>query len=140
VRHGSGIGHGTLATTLLGFACLAAGDSARANALFDESLAFLEAMVSQGADTPRWPYEIALILAARGDPERGITQLESAYDLGFRWMWMLQLEPMLDPLRGDPRFLRLTERVRDDVDVMRSQLEANDSISSVRDNVPRIRL
>jgi hypothetical protein len=116
VRHGAGIGHGTLATTLLGFASLAAGDSARANALFGESLAFLQAMLADGAHTPRWPYEIALSHAARGDTERAIMQLESAYDLGFRWTWMLQFEPMLATLRGDPRFQRLMERVRADVE------------------------
>jgi len=123
VRHGVGAGYGTLATTLLGFAYLQAGDSARADALFEESLSFLNDMVSRGADTPRWPYEIGLINMARGDTTSAIVDLESAYERGFRWTWMLELEPMLDPLRSHPRFQQLVERVRVDVAAMRRMVE-----------------
>ena len=125
VRHGVGAGYGTLATTLLGFTYLRAGDSARANALFEESLSFLKDLVSRGADTPRWPYEIGLIKMARGDTTAAIAELESAYERGFRWTWMLEMEPMLDPLRMHPRFQRLVERVRVDVSAMRQTVERN---------------
>jgi DNA-binding SARP family transcriptional activator/TolB-like protein/Tfp pilus assembly protein PilF len=125
VRHGVGAGYGTLATTLLGFAYWQVGDSARANVLFEESLSFLNDMVSRGADTPRWPYEIGLIKMARGDTTGAIAELESAYERGFRWTWMLELEPMLDPLRMHPRFQRLVERVRVDVSAMRRTVDRN---------------
>lgn len=123
IRHGAGAGLGTLTTTLLGFAYLQTGDSAWADRLFEESLSFLDDMVSQGADTPRWPYETGLIRMARGDTTGAIAALDSAYERGFRWTWMLDLEPMLDPLRSHPHFQQLVERMSADVSAMRRTLE-----------------
>jgi hypothetical protein len=40
---------------------------------------------------------------------------------------MLELESMLDPLRGDPRFQRIIDRVRGDVEAMRRTFETNES-------------
>lgn len=111
-----------LATTMLGFAQLQAGDTARSESLFDQSLAFLEGMVARGTDTPRWPYEIALIHAARGDTEGALNWLHTAYDRGFRWAWMLEREPMLNPLRQDPRFRGLVARVQAAVEEMRREV------------------
>ena len=113
---------GLLATTLLGFAELRTGDPDRSPVLIDQSLAFLDSMVAAGTDTPRWPYEIALIHAARGDPEAAMRWLQTAYDLGFRWGWMLELEPMLDPLRDDERFRGIVARIRADVEAMRARM------------------
>lgn len=119
VRQGAGAGLGTFATTLLGFAHLQAGDTIRANEMFAASVSFLESMISLGADTPRWPYEIGLIAAARGDSEAAIAQLQTAYRLGFRWTWLLEFEPMLDGVRNDPQFRRLLDRIREEVHAMR---------------------
>ena len=69
--------------------------------------------------------KIGLIKMARGDTTGAIAELESAYERGFRWTWMLELEPMLDPLRTHPRFQRLVERVRVDVSAMRRTVERN---------------
>ncbi len=122
--------HSLLATTLLGFAELRSGDAARAGRLFDRSLQFLESMVASGTDTPRWPYEIALIRAARGDLEGAMGGLETAYDRGFRWAWMLEFEPMLDPLRDDLRFRSLLARVRADVEAMARELDREEGRGS----------
>ncbi len=111
--------HSILATTMLGFAELTVGDTARAEAHFDESVAFLEARLESGADSPRWPYELALIDAARGDMASAFHLLEQAYALGFRWPWMLEAEPMLSGARDDPRFRALVARTRADVEAMR---------------------
>ncbi len=114
--------NGLLVSTMLGFARLQASDTAGAASLFDQSLAFLEGMVGRGAETPRWPHEIALIRAASGDVEGALSWLQTAYDRGFRWAWMLELDPMLDPLREDPRFLGLVVRMRAEVQAMRHQV------------------
>jgi adenylate cyclase len=114
--------NGLLVSTMLGFAYLQAQETAEALSLLEQSLAFLEGMVARGADTPRWPHEIALIHAARGDREAALAWLETAYDRGFRWTWMLEREPMLDALRDDPRFQGVLARMRAEVDAMRRQL------------------
>jgi DNA-binding SARP family transcriptional activator/TolB-like protein/tetratricopeptide (TPR) repeat protein len=109
---GAAAGYGTLATTMLGLALLRSGNHERADALFSESLAFLEPLIADGADSPRWPYEVALIHAAQGDSAAALDWLDVAFDRGFRWAWMLELEPALDAHRSDPRFRRLIGRVR----------------------------
>lgn len=121
-KHPAREADGLLASTLLGFAESRAGDREGSEALFEQSLAFLESMVAAGTDTPRWPYEIGLINAARGDLDQALDWLETAYDLGFRWGWMLDLEPMLDPLREWPRFQSVRARVEAEVDAMRNRL------------------
>jgi DNA-binding SARP family transcriptional activator/TolB-like protein/Tfp pilus assembly protein PilF len=107
--------HTLLATTVLGYAHLRAGDPA-ADSLFDQSLVFLNQMIARGADSPRWPYEIALIHAARGESEEALSWLATAYERGFRWAWMLDREPMLDPVRHDVRFQGLAAQARAEVE------------------------
>ena len=107
--------HTLLATTVLGYAHLRAGDPA-ADSLFGQSLIFLNQMIARGADSPRWPYEIALIHAARGDSEGALSWLATAYDRGFRWAWMLDREPMLDAVRHDVRFQGLAAQARAEVE------------------------
>jgi len=113
----------TLATTMLGFAELVAGDTARADSLFEKSVAFLEARRTSGADSPRWTYELAMIDAARGDTAAALDELDQAYALGFRWVWMLEADPMLDGVRGRPRFEALVARTRADVEAMRRRVD-----------------
>lgn len=111
-----------LATTLLGFAERVDGDTAGSEAHFDQSARFLRARLASGADSPRWPYELALIDAVRGDTAAALEELDQAYALGFRWVWMLEAEPMLDGVRHAPRFEELVARTRADVASMRQRL------------------
>jgi len=113
----------TLATTMLGFAELVTGDTARADALFAKSTAFLDARLASGADSPRWTYELASIDAARGHSAAALDELERAYALGFRWLWMLEADPMLGGIRGQPRFEALVARTRADVEAMRRRVD-----------------
>lgn len=114
--------HSHLATTLLGFARLRSGDPEGAERLFERSLGFLESWVAAGADTPRWPYEIAAILAARGEVAAALDQLETACELGFRWPWMLERDPVFDALREEPRFGALLTWIGSEVETMRLAL------------------
>jgi serine/threonine-protein kinase len=111
-----------LVTTMLGYAELSQGDTVRAEDLFGQSVSFLEARIASGTDSPRWPYELALIEAARGNKASALDGLEQAYALGFRWLRMLEAEPMLDDVRDDPRFADLVARTRADVEAMRQRL------------------
>ncbi|HYL21414.1 MAG TPA: protein kinase [Gemmatimonadales bacterium] len=57
------------------------------------------------------PMVYAIVYAGLGDKEQAFTWLERAFDDRTWSLYMLRVEPMLDPLRGDPRFARLIQRV-----------------------------
>jgi tetratricopeptide (TPR) repeat protein len=58
------------------------------------------------------PYDVAIIYVGLGDTENAIEQLEKAYDDRAGWMIYLNVEPMLDPIRSDPRFTALLHRMK----------------------------
>lgn len=57
------------------------------------------------------PYRVACIHAALGDHEEAFRYLEKAYEHRSHLLVNLQVDPGLDPLRSDPRFAALVERV-----------------------------
>jgi hypothetical protein len=56
-------------------------------------------------------YSVAAIYAALGRSDEALTWLERAYDEHDSWMDYLGLDPRLDPLRSDPRFVTLLRRI-----------------------------
>ena len=56
-------------------------------------------------------YEIALAEAGLGNREEAFAQLERAYTTRANHLVLLRVDPRLDPLRGDPRFLDLERRM-----------------------------
>lgn len=57
------------------------------------------------------PYTIATVLTALGDPDRAFEWLEKALEERDPMMTFLAVHPRLDPLREDPRFRTLVQRV-----------------------------
>jgi tetratricopeptide (TPR) repeat protein len=58
------------------------------------------------------PYAIALVLTGLGEKERAIDELERAYRDGeSNFLFIIKVDPMLDDLRGDPRFEALVQKV-----------------------------
>jgi tetratricopeptide (TPR) repeat protein len=58
------------------------------------------------------PVAMAMIQVALGDVEASFDLLERAHEDRRGWLAYLKIEPVLDPLRADPRFQRLLERMR----------------------------
>ena len=57
-------------------------------------------------------YGFALMFLALGDKERAIDEMERAYrERGGDDVTFIKVDPMLDPLRGDPRFEALVQKV-----------------------------
>lgn len=67
----------------------------------------------------KWLYEYSLahsffgacINAQIGDKDKAFEYLEKSYQERELWMAYLQVDPRLDPLRGDPRFDEMVRRV-----------------------------
>ncbi|HWO01641.1 MAG TPA: tetratricopeptide repeat protein, partial [Blastocatellia bacterium] len=53
------------------------------------------------------PYEAVVFLAAAGEKEKSLAELERSYEA---FGPLLRIEPLLDPLRGDPRFGEIIAR------------------------------
>jgi hypothetical protein len=58
------------------------------------------------------PVPIVGLQVALGDFDSAFEGLERAYEERRGWLAYLRIEPMLQPLHGDARFLRLLERMR----------------------------
>jgi DNA-binding SARP family transcriptional activator len=58
----------------------------------------------------------AIVRMGLGDPDQAVEFLEAAYEERSAGVLFLELDPMLDPLRGNPRFEALIDRVRSHAD------------------------
>jgi hypothetical protein len=56
-------------------------------------------------------YDVATVCFALGDRAQGFTWLEKAYQERSWYLTWLKVEPRFDPLRSDPRFKDLLQRV-----------------------------
>ncbi|EQD73615.1 tetratricopeptide TPR_4 [mine drainage metagenome] len=54
---------------------------------------------------------VAQLYTLSGDKERALALLERDYREGDQTLWFSYLSPFLDPLRGEPRFVKLLEAV-----------------------------
>jgi hypothetical protein len=77
-----------------------------------------------GVDEPGIYYNEAVLLAMRSEPERAMEKLREAYDHGFRESWVLEIDGRLGPLRDQPEFVALVERIRNDLSQARLEIEA----------------
>ncbi len=58
------------------------------------------------------PYDVAIIYVGLRDKEHALEQLEKAYDDRAGWIINLNVEPVFDPIRSDPRFIELVRRLK----------------------------
>jgi TolB-like protein/Tfp pilus assembly protein PilF len=87
---------------------------ARADALVgktDEARKILAQLKERSARRYVSPYQVAMIYAGLGDKEQTLVWLEKAYQQRVWAMVFLKVEPELDGLRSDPRFVDLMGRV-----------------------------
>ena len=58
------------------------------------------------------PYAVALALLGLGEKERALAELERAYQThDTNYLFVIKADPLLDDLRGDPRFEALVQKV-----------------------------
>ena len=57
------------------------------------------------------PVELATLYIALGDNDRAIDWIEKAYEERRGWMAYLNVHPLVDPLRAEPRFKVLVRKM-----------------------------
>jgi serine/threonine-protein kinase len=95
----------SLATADLGVVAAARGRPAEARAV-------LEGLRAEAREHYVSPVSFAVLHVSLGEHDAAFEALERAYQDRRGWLAYLRVEPALDPLRGDPRFTRLLERMR----------------------------
>lgn len=90
---------------LLGYAYGVAGQRSEAEAT-------LKQLQQLAASKYVSPFHLALVHLPLGDLERVFTLLNQAHDERVFLMLLLQTDPRLDPLRSDPRYAALLQRLR----------------------------
>ena len=96
---------GTQAT--LGYVYAVTGDRKRALAVVKQL------GVTADRKTPKWFFQ-AWIYVGLGQNDAALACLEKEYEQTSPMMVAISLEPIFEPLRNDPRFLDLLERIRED--------------------------
>ena len=72
----------------------------------------LDGLYAESREHYLTPVAFAMLHAALGEPDLAFEWLDRALDDRRGWLAYLKVEPLLDPLRSDPRFTRLLERMR----------------------------
>ena len=89
---------------VLGLAYAEAGRTAEARKL-------LKTLEQASQQRPDLSHSIALVLAGLGEKDQAFARLEQAYQAHDGSLILLQVNPLLDPLRSDARFQDLVSRV-----------------------------
>jgi tetratricopeptide (TPR) repeat protein len=77
-----------------------------------------------GVDDSGIYYNEAVLLAMRNEPARAMQKLQEAYERGFREQWVMDIDGRLEPLRGQPEFVSLMQRISDDLEQARVEIES----------------
>ncbi len=72
-------------------------------------------------------FEYARNQALLGDAAGALDLLEQAADAGWRGYHAIRSDPRWAPLREEPRFQGVLERIKADIDAQRAQVEAIDA-------------
>ena len=77
----------------------------------DEARKVLARLREQAKSQYISPYAFAVVLTALGDKAHAIDELEHGYDDTGFYISLIKVDPLFDPLRGDPRFEALVQKI-----------------------------
>ena len=95
---------GTYTLATLGYALARAGEMREARAVLVE-------LSDRTARQYVSPVSFATVLLGLGETERALDWTERAYEERRGWLAYVKVNPLMDPMRGSPRFERLVERM-----------------------------
>jgi TolB-like protein/Tfp pilus assembly protein PilF len=88
------------------------GQARARNGQKDEAQKILDRLNEEAKSHYVAPYALALVQIALGDKDHAIEELERAYSEGeTNYLFAIKVDPMLDNLRGEPRFEALVRKV-----------------------------
>jgi TolB-like protein/tetratricopeptide (TPR) repeat protein len=99
------------------------GQQAEAAKIIDAVLEANRRSIVGGADWPIVFAQNAAARALRGETTAALDELDRAYAAGWREGRMLAIDPLLAPLRAEPRFTQLLARIEADVAAMRARAD-----------------
>jgi Tfp pilus assembly protein PilF len=88
----------------LGYAYAMAGNKVETKAVLDQ--------LKQHPSAKQVPYRIAAIYVALGDKARAIRLIEEDYRNHSNWLNRVRVDPVMDPLRNEPRFKALLQKMK----------------------------
>jgi serine/threonine protein kinase/tetratricopeptide (TPR) repeat protein len=106
----------------LGYALWETGERARAAQLFEAFERFAHDQIEKGNEYGMLRYSLAAAHAVRGNTDEALRWLDRAVQLGWPYELTTINDPLLAPLRGEPQFQVLVDRMRDRNREMRRQL------------------
>ncbi len=120
------------ATTTLGAALQATGDTAAARRRFEASREALAQEVDERDQYPLTYLELAVVEDGLGNRTDALRWSRRAFDLGSRHLHLIESYPGFDGLRSDPEFRALLDRMRTDVQRMRERVERRERSAGLR--------
>ena len=97
------------------------GESARSKVLAADAERYARERIAAGDDSPEQRVELAAAAALRGEADAALEWLERAFESGYRDYGFLERDPIFRPLANDPRFGRVLDRMRRDVEAQRER-------------------
>ena len=117
-------GDGIWVVTLASLASQQVGAAEEARNLLDSADRIIRRGRLNGVDDSGIYYSEAVLLTMRSEPARALDKLREAYERGFREHWVLEIDGRLDPLRSQPEFNDLMDRIREDLSKARIEIES----------------
>jgi serine/threonine protein kinase/Tfp pilus assembly protein PilF len=116
---------GRYANIRLGYLLWKVGERDEARKKLSVSLASLKDELEQGSTAHRVPYEIAVIHAVLGEKKEACEWFQKAIDAGYMAVpWPPSMDPLLDNLRDDTRFIETMAQLQTKADKIRKEIEA----------------
>lgn len=112
--------------TLRAFLWLQAGDRAQAQPLIAAALKQNADAIAAGDRSSWTQYENAALHLMQGNAAAALEWLEQAVNSGFNDPYLLTLSPIFAPLRRDPRFLQLIDRMQRSLGEMRQRIDVRE--------------
>jgi hypothetical protein len=117
---------------MLGFTLLATGDRDRGMEVLAAALVQMERRV-ESTESWRPVWDIASIHAVRGEVDEAIRWAEQAYESnGYRFPRFIEIDPMMDNIRDEPRFRALVARMEADVEETARRIEREEVAAGLR--------
>jgi len=77
-----------------------------------------------GVDDASIYYTESSIHALRGESQAALDALQTAYDRGFRGVWMLEMDLRLQSIHQEPQFIAIRQQIERDLEQARSEVES----------------